>query len=432
MTGYAEYGAWGRLPAPPQRAIRDLSGPSLAAQSTSLLPYGRGRSYGDSCLNSDGVLLDTRDQDHLLSFDNGVLRCESGVRFDDLVRLFVPLGWFLPVTPGTTEITLGGAIANDVHGKNHHRAGTFGRHVRRIGLWRSDRGELTCSADQDPELFGATIGGLGLTGLIRWAEFDLKPIPSNAVRVMTEPFDTLEQFMNLSFEHSTRAEYTLAWLDSLSAKRGRCRGLFFAGNHADEPVREGRRWRPSLPSDLPGFVLNRGTIGAFNRLYYQRGKRRGTDNQSLWRFFYPLDGIRHWNRLYGRRGFYQYQCVVPLDAVKALQRLLETIRLAGQGSFLGVLKVFSDIPSPGWLSFPRQGVCLALDLPNRGPDTAALLKRLDLQLAECGGRLYPAKDACMSPTDFAQAYPALERFRGQCDPAFSSDFWRRVSAKGGV
>ncbi|MBY6223065.1 FAD-binding oxidoreductase [Ferrimonas balearica] len=425
MAETCDYLPWGHLPTPPQRVHRLDNPEQLNTLSGSLLPFGLGRSYGDSCVNSEGLLVDTRSWDHYLGFQDGRLRCEAGVTLAQVVQTFVPKGWFLPVTPGTQSVTIGGAIANDVHGKNHHSAGTFGCHVREIGLWRSDRGKVVCSAEQEPELFAATIGGLGLTGLILWAEIQLKPIPGNQVTVQTHPFQDLDEFIALSARHQN-TEYTVAWLDCFSAKDGRCRGLFYAGEHsaASKPLRQA--WRPRMPFNLPGGVMNRATISAFNELYYRQGLRQPNKQQSLIPFFYPLDGIDQWHRLYGRKGFFQYQCVMPLEAKAGMQSILERIQSAGTGSFLGVLKVFADKPSPGLLSFPQPGICLALDLPNRGESTLALMRELDAILRDHGGRLYPAKDARMDPNDFQRTYPALEPFRHQCDPRFSSDFWRRV------
>ncbi|SHH18052.1 FAD-binding oxidoreductase [Ferrimonas marina] len=430
MPSCSDYRAWGLIPDRDQRALRNLDPKQLEQHRGKVLPFGRGRSYGDSCLNSDGALLDTRDCDHLMAFDaeRGLLRCESGVTFEELVRLFLPKGWFLPVTPGTMEITLGGAIANDIHGKNHHGGGTFGCYLTQIALWRSDEGVVICSPDNRTELFNATIGGLGLTGLILWAEFQMKAVPGNAIEVETHPFQTLQEFVELSEQANDKFEYTVAWLDCFSAQNGQCKGLFYQGNHSEKPLKDiASGWRPSIPFNLPGWLLNRWSISAFNALYYWQGQRKRHQLQHCIPFFYPLDGIRNWNRLYGKRGFYQYQCVLPLTELDKMQSLLEQLAAAGTGSFLGVLKLFSDHPSPGQLSFPQPGICLALDIPNRGEKTRTLLDRLDQQLLAAGGRLYPAKDARMSASAFHHFYPQAKDFAKHCDPKFQSDFWARVN-----
>lgn len=401
-----------------------------------VLPFGNGRSYGDCCLNPGGALVRMRRLDRFIRFDRerGILECEAGVLLEDILRLAVPAGWFLPVTPGTWLVTVGGAIANDVHGKNHHRAGTFGCHVRRLTLLRSDRGRLSCSATEHPDLFCATIGGLGLTGLILTAEIALRPIPGPWLEVQTIPFAGVEEFLKLSAESDQTHEYTVAWIDCGAAGRQLGRGIFQRANHAPcEPRRSRRYERRRKPLEIP-FVppvsaVNAVTARAFSALYYHR--QRAQAGRRLIRygpFFYPLDGLAHWNRLYGPGGFHQYQCVLPGAAVHdSLEALLEAMSQARAGTFLSVLKGFGERQSPGLLSFPQRGATLAVDFP-ASSRTASLLARCDAIVAAAGGRLYPAKDARMPGALYRAGYPQWREFATLIDPRCSSAFWRRVVA----
>jgi len=420
--------SWGRLPAVPAAAEPwwALRSAALPEGDGSLLAYGNGRSYGDVCLNSGGTLLRTRGLDRFIAFDagRGVLRCEAGVLLADILDVFVPRGWFLPVTPGTRFVTVGGAIANDVHGKNHHGAGTFGRHVRRFELLRSDGSRRICAPDENAEWFAATIGGLGLTGLVTWAEIDLKRIAGPAVAAVNTRFNGLDAFFTLNAAAEARHEYTVAWIDCLAATP---RGIFMAGDHAPSvEIASAPPNQPlSLPLTPPRSPINGLTLRAFNFAYYHRPlAAKAVVHYAP--YFYPLDGILHWNRLYGRRGFYQYQCVLPPAAREALAEILRSIVESGDGSFLAVLKTFGDVPSPGMLSFPMPGMTLALDFPNRGAATLALFERLDAIVGAAGGRLYPAKDARMSGAFFRRGYPRLTEFSTFLDPKFASDFSRRV------
>jgi FAD/FMN-containing dehydrogenase len=433
----ADYASWGNYP-PARQQVRRLFWRHAALpsvdQGSSLLPYGLGRSYGDSCLNDGGTLLDTTGLDHLIEFDpeSGLLRCEAGLSLAAILRLMVPRGWFLPVTPGTKFVTVAGAVANDIHGKNHHRAGTFGRHVSRFELLRSDGQRLICSPHENEPLFRATIGGLGLTGLITWVELSLKPIRSDRIERESIKFASLDEFLELTRDSDERFEYTVAWIDCLASGANLGRGIFFRGNHAtvgSTPLRPGRPARLSVPFHAPNFVLGSWTVRAFNTVYYRRQTRKTVaDSVHYDPFFYPLDSVNHWNRLYGRRGFLQYQFVVPVDGgLEATRRVLARIAASGEGSFLAVLKVFGDAPRPGLLSFPAPGFTLALDFAQRGSSTTRLLDSLDRIVLDHGGRLYPAKDARMSSAAFEASFPAWRDFARLIDPAFSSSFWRRVT-----
>lgn len=432
------YASWGNYPAARQQVRKILwrADPlPVPADGETVLPHGLGRSYGDSCLNDGGSLLDTTGLDHFIEFDraSGLLRCEAGVSLAAILELAVPHGWFLPVTPGTKHVTLGGAIANDVHGKNHHRAGTFGRFINRLELLRSDGSRLVCSAGDHDDLFRATIGGLGLTGLITWAELRLEQVESDSIDYESVRFSNLDEFFELAQDSDKRFEYTVAWVDCLVHGSNLGRGVFLRGNHAAAPrgplrPRSARKIR-SLPIHLPGFVLNRFSIRAVNSVYFHKQRQRLVRRTTHFEpFFYPLDSIGNWNRLYGRRGFMQYQCVVPLHSGReGIRRILSRIAHSEDASFLAVLKVFGDVPSPGMLSFPRPGVTLALDFANRGPRTLALLEELDRIVRRQAGRVYPAKDARMSPESFDAYYPEWREFSRYVDPRFSSSFWRRVT-----
>ena len=431
--------SWGRYPdvEQTQQPLNWQDDPWPSSSQGSLLAHGQGRSYGDVALNEDGVLLMTDAMNRFIAFDReqGILRCEAGVTFAAILNLIVPPGWFLPVTPGTKFVSVGGAVANDVHGKNHHQAGSFGRYVNQIGLRRSDEALVILSPTQNQDLFQATIGGLGLTGLMVWVEFRLKKISSTFIDQQIEKFSNLTRFFELSEAAAKDWEYTVAWVDCLAKGSQLGRGIFFRGNHASsagvarEPTDYGKT-RLSMPITLPGMVLNHATISIFNQLFYRRPRRQQA-RVHFDPFFYPLDKVAHWNRMYGGKGFFQYQCVIPSHHAHAvMSRILHTIARSGQGSFLSVLKVFGDVTSPGMLSFPRPGVTLALDFANRGDKTRALLAQLDeITLAE-GGAVYPAKDACMSAQAFQQYYPQWAQFAEYIDPAFSSSFWRRVTQTG--
>jgi FAD/FMN-containing dehydrogenase len=400
-----------------------------AAAAGSLLPYGLGRSYGDSCLNDGRELIDCRRLNRILGFheSSGMVRCESGVSLSEIIDVLLPKGWFLPVTPGTRFVTVGGAIANDVHGKNHHRAGSFGAHVRQIALHRSHDGLVICNAEQNVDMLRATIGGLGLTGVIAWADIQLKRVAGPWIDAEVVQFQSLDSFLELSRESDGRFEYTVAWLDCFAGKN--LRGIFFRGNHASERGMEVRRKRgPKLPIALPGWMLNRYTVKAFNSAYYKiHSAKKGESVVPYNSFFYPLDSVGQWNLLYGRNGFLQYQCVIPENDVEAVGELLERVAHSGMGSFLGVLKQFGSAPSAGVLSFARPGITVALDFAMRGERTLKLLQSLDEVVRQSGGALYPAKDARMSPALFEASFPRWRAFVPFIDPKMSSSFWRRVT-----
>lgn len=398
------------------------------------LPFGIGRSYGDSCLAASDNVLHMRSLDRFISVDwqTGGIIAESGVTLEEILALAIPNGWFLPVTPGTKYVTLGGAIANDVHGKNHHVRGTFGRHVRRFSLVRSDRQPVSCSMEENHELFFATIGGLGLTGVIEWAELQLIPIQSSMMDTTTIRFDSLGEFFALSCELDGGHEYTVAWVDCLAKGASVGRGVFMVGNHAQTGSLEVHTMRKIvIPFTPPISAINRLSLRLFNTTYYRLHKAgRHQSTVSYDPFFYPLDRILKWNRIYGIKGFQQYQCVIPeRNAEPVTRELLGAIAATGDGAFLAVMKRFGSIVSPGLLSFPMAGVSLALDFPQHDRLNNDLFPRLDTIVRQADGRLYPAKDAHMSGEDFRNFYPNWERLESLRDPALCSRFWNRVTSQ---
>ncbi len=419
--------SWGQLSASPAAeerwwSHRDADLPTL---NGTLLAYGNGRSYGDVGLNSGGTLLHTRGMKRFMAFDehSGVLTCEAGVLLAEILEVFVPRGWFLPVTPGTRFVTVGGAIANDVHSKNHHGAGSFGCHVRRFELLRSDGSRRLCSSSENAEWFAATLGGLGLTGLITWVEMELRPIQSASMDVENTRFHGLDEFFAINAQAEAQHDYTVAWIDCLASP---IRGIFMAGDHATSGRLDATIGKAlSVPLTPPVSLINGVSLRAFNQIYFHR-PLAARQRVHYAPFFYPLDSVLHWNRIYGRPGFFQYQFVLPTASRAALDDILRCIAKSGQGSFLAVLKTFGDKPSPGMLSFPTQGVTLALDFPNRGASTRLLFDSLDTLVSAANGRLYAAKDARMSAEFFRRSYPRLEEFMPFIDAKFSSDFARRV------
>jgi L-gulonolactone oxidase len=426
--------AWGRIggsdaPVAAPRFRGDLDD-ILRLDGSPRLAIGARRSYGDSGLLSRGRLIDMTGLDRFQDFDpaTGLLNAEAGVLLADIMAAFVPRGWFVPVTPGTRYVTLAGAIANDVHGKNHHVAGTFGRHVTSLRLRRSDGPPREISADGDGDMFAATVGGLGLTGVIESACLRLQPITSAWLKTETIPFDALDAFVAISRDRS-HLQHSVAWIDCTASGRSLGRGIFTGADWLGDGRLEPHPSRQAqVPAEAPGWLLNPLSLRAFNALYDQKERFRPRHSQAHYSsVFHPLDAIGDWNRLYGPAGFYQYQCVTPLAAgIEPVRDLLRLVSASGQGSTLAVLKRFGDLTSPGMLSFPAPGFTLALDFPNRGERTLALLSRLDEVVARAGGRLYPAKDGRMSRDLFEAGYPGLGRFRRHRDPAAQSDFGLRM------
>jgi FAD/FMN-containing dehydrogenase len=431
------YQSWARFPKVRQDAIvlteRSARLPIVPGRGP-YLPFGNGRSYGDSCLIDGGVLLDCRGLNRVIEFnaERGTIKCEAGVLLSEILELVVPHGWFLPVTPGTKFVTVGGAIGNDVHGKNHHHRGTFGCHVRALELLRSDGERRVCSQSENAPWFRATVGGLGLTGVITWAELQLLPIESDQIDEEVIRFGNLQEFVDLARESDASNEYTVAWVDSLATGKTLGRGLFMRGRHATGegvPLRARGGPRVTIPFTPPVALVNQASLRVFNALFYRKQLstvRRCRVHYD--QFFYPLDGIGAWNRLYGPIGPLEHQSVIPLaGGVDVVRELLDRTNKAGVGSFLTVLKVFGNVVSPGLLSFPRPGFTLALDFPVKGQTTFRLLDDLDAVIRAAGGAVYPGKDGRMSAASFQAFYPKWRELVPFVDPNFSSGFWRRVS-----
>ena len=412
---------WGRFPVIDCATVEPRGSDEVLAAmagSTSLIARGNGRAYGDSALNRASTLL-MGHQSRLLSFDadSGILCCEAGTLLSDLLAVFVPRGWFPPVTPGTKFVTVGGMIAADVHGKNHHCHGSFGDHVESLDLAVADGRVLHCSAVENADLFAATRGGMGLTGIILRATFRLTRIETAAIRQETRRAANLDEVME-QFEAGRDWTYSVAWIDCLARGGALGRSLLYLGEHArlDEldptaraaplavPTKAVRR----VPVDFPSFALNRLTVAAFNQIYFRSG-RPGTALIDYDTFFYPLDAVLEWNRIYGRAGFTQYQCVLPKQASHAgMTALLNKIAASGAGSFLAVLKLFGR--QDGLLSFPMEGYTLALDFRASAP-VFNLLIELDAIVRDHGGRLYLAKDSRTGAAMMASGYPKLAKFQ---------------------
>ena len=431
VAAQTSYASWGGLHMTPAASLLPLSRAELTLPAGPWLAYGNGRSYGDSCFPAAGTLIDMRQLNRILSFDqdSGIIHVEAGLMLGDLIRQIAPTGWFPAVVPGTQHVTIGGALANDIHGKNHHRQASFGAHVRRFTLHRSDGRVLSCSPNENSALFRASIGGMGLTGLISTIEMQLMRVPSPAVMQEAIPLANLGDFFTLAPIAEQCSSYVVAWLDSLATGRKLGRGVLFAGDHAaGEPSEPMSSARFAVPFTPPFSLINRSSLKLFNTAYRWRAlAQRGPALVSASRFFFPLDGVGHWNRLYGPRGLRQHQSVIPLVKAEAtIAAMLETTQQARHASFLTVLKLFGDQPSPGLLSFPRAGATLTLDFPYRGQATDHLLDRLDAMVLAVGGRINPYKDAHMSRETFHASFPQVEELKAQLDPAARSMFAERV------
>lgn len=412
---------WGRFPALECKTLllREPGDIGLAFErSPSLIARGNGRAYGDAAINPETTLL-TRRCDRFLAFDTrrGVIECEAGVLLSDLLNVTVAHGWFPCVVPGTKLVTVGGLIAADVHGKNHHLHGSFGRSVESLRLALADGTIVTCSPTENSEIFAATFGGMGLTGVIISARIRLQPIASDFIHETTIRAPHLEVLLQLFTEHHA-STYSVAWIDCLAKGRQFGRSILMLGEHAEpsgnsnaqcsDRSRRKRRSVPSVPIELPASPLNAWTIALFNELYYRLhkpGKRlRHYDG-----FFFPLDAMRDWNRIYGKRGFVQYQCVIGgPDAAQGLRDILRVVCEMGSGAFLAVLKKLG--PGNRFLSFPMEGYTITLDFPVRR-QTIDELAKLDAIVAEHQGRIYLAKDARAPRELIERGYPEIDRFR---------------------
>jgi decaprenylphospho-beta-D-ribofuranose 2-oxidase len=404
---------WGKYPAIDAKILLPQTHNDCAnflKSNQIVLPRGMGRSYGDSA-NSSTVIESTY-LDHFIEFDKttGVLTCEAGVSIREILQLITPKGWFVPVTPGSSFVTMGGAIASDVHGKNHHLSGTFSEHLLSFDLMLGSGEIISVTKDNYPDLFRATCGGMGLTGMILSASIQLKPIQSSRIIQSTIKTNCLEEVCE-QFEANHASTYSVAWIDCLASGKRLGRSLLMLGEHSqDGTLKLEKKKSLNMPIDMPSSILNHYSIKTFNSLYYHRiFSQTKTELVSFEPYFYPLDAIDNWNRLYGEAGFVQYQFVLPKAVgVKGLRQILEVIVKSGKGSFLAVLKVFGRA-NENYLSFPIMGYTLALDF-KMSEGTVQLIKQLDSMVVEMGGRIYLTKDALMSETSFKKTYPHWERF----------------------
>jgi FAD/FMN-containing dehydrogenase len=435
-SGPPQFESWGRYPKYGAKVVpltwRGDFPAVLNGVHDSALPVGMGRSYGDVCLLKDGTLLQTTGMNRLIDFnpETGVLTAESGTTLAQILDFAVPRGFFLPVTPGTKYVTLGGAIANDIHGKNHDAAGSFGNHVPCFELVRSDGTHRLCSSTENPDWYAATIGGMGLTGLITWAQLRLRPIVSRGIDYEGIQFHGIDEFLELKHRYQN-VEYTVSWLDCVSTGKNFARGIFMLGEHSKIRGELKPSPEPKLvfPFEAPAFALSRTTVSMFNTVFFHKQMKSHVKTvQDYEPFFYPLDKVLRWNRMYGKRGLVQFQYALPWEHAKeGTIAILQEIAKSGLASFLAVLKAFGDVPSRGMMSFPLPGIMFALDFPIKPGITFPLLQRLGDMTLEYGGRLYPAKDAAMTPHQFQTFYPEWECFARYRDPLLTSSFWERVT-----
>ncbi|MFM9447093.1 FAD-binding protein [Streptomyces acidiscabies] len=438
---------WGRTAPSAARLIRPGTYEEAVAAVRGVgarggIPRGLGRAYGDAAQNAGGAVLDMTglDRVHAIDASEGIVLCDAGISLHRLMEVLLPLGWFVPVTPGTRYVTVGGAIGADIHGKNHHASGSFARHVPSFELLTADGTIRTVR--QGTPLFDATAGGMGLTGVILTARVRLHPVETSLMAVDTERATDLDDLMARLTEGDRHHRYSVAWIDLLARGASTGRAVLTRGDHAPlDALPPGKRRTPlafrpaalpAAPSFVPGGLLTRTTVGLFNELWYRRAPRaRAGELQRIPAFFHPLDGVPHWNRIYGRGGFVQYQFVVGHGREEALRRIVHRISARRCPSFLAVLKRFGE-SDPGWLSFPRPGWTLALDIPAALPGLAAFLDELDEEVAGAGGRVYLAKDSRLRPDLLTAMYPRADAFRelrAQLDPrgVFVSDLARRLN-----
>ena len=432
---------WGRYPVETCTLERPERYADLKPATDSLIARGQGRSYGDASLNENGGVILTERLDRMLALDikQGILQAEAGVTLAEILPVIVKQGWFLPVTPGTKHVSLGGCVAADVHGKNHHHDGGFGDHVLSIDLILADGSHKKCSADENAELFWATVGGMGLTGIIGEVTLKLIPIETAQMIVRNRAANNIEHLFELLQDPSLDDRYSVAWIDCLASGDSLGRGVAMFAHHATSaeytaanPLQSKHKRTRSLPFDFPAWVLNPFSISLFNNFYYKRESRKLTPFQCDYdSYFYPLDALGHWNRMYGKRGFVQYQCVIPEGtALAGITELLNELSASRRASFLAVLKRFGA-EGKGLLSFPLPGFTLALDLPIRDKGLFSLLDKLDHIVLQHGGRVYLAKDARLSAESFITMYPRLtawQKIKQNIDPAnrFSSSLARRL------
>ncbi len=436
--------SWGNYPVVKTTVLRPERYRDLFAIEGPFIPRGLGRSYGDAALLTNGNVVISERLDRILDFEptTGLLRAEPGLSLEAILHHFVPRGWFLPVTPGTKFATLGGCVAADVHGKNHHHEGTLGAHIEEIELILADRTVRRCSPKYDSDLFWATVGGMGLTGTISEVALRLQPIESSYIIARHYPATDLANAMSLLSEGGADDKYSVAWIDCLASGSDLGRSIVILGHHAKQnelppklqnaPLQLPNTRQYTVPISLPFSFVNSFSVRLFNALYYRvQSSKNGLEVMSYDSFFYPLDAIGQWNRIYGKKGFIQYQFVLPTEqAHEGLKAILERLAKSQRASFLAVLKRFGE-QGKGLLSFPRAGFTLALDIAVSDEDLFPFLDQLDEMVLHYGGRVYLAKDARLNADRFKAMYPNYELFQAikkQVDPTglIRSDLSKRL------
>ena len=443
-----ELSGWGRYP----RCLSTVISPeniseAMPPRAGQMIARGQGRSYGDAAMVEDGLVMLTERLARFLSFDeqSGLLRAEAGTTLAEVIDQYLPRGWFPAVVPGTKFVSLGGCVAADIHGKNHHRDGAFGAHVKEIEIVLADRSRHRCSPTAEASLFWATVGGMGLTGIITEVTAQLIPVESSYLVVQHTPAKDLDASFEVLADEAWDDHYTVAWIDCLARAGNLGRSVLMRGHHAtidalpaklrSQPF-SGPRRQHNVGFDFPSWILNSLSVRAFNEFYYRlQGRRKESFISDYESFFFPLDRIGNWNRMYGKRGFIQYQCVLPSGvALAGMRALLEALAAARRPSFLSVLKRFGPA-GQGLLSFPIEGYTLTLDLPVSDSDLFPFLDRLDEVVLKYGGRVYLAKDARLRSENFRAMYPQFaewQRLKTLFDPAgcFTSDLARRLGMYG--
>ena len=440
---------WGRFPCEPCDVYRPEVADSVSslmrdAGTCTFIARGMGRSYGDPAINAQGAVISMVRLNHFLDFDaaQGILACEAGVTLAEILHHFVPRGWFLPVVPGTKFITIGGAIANDIHGKNHHRDGSFSNFVVDFELLTASGEVMLCSPQEHADVFWATVGGVGLTGIILRARLTLMPIETAYVRVDYQRAPNLDAALAAITESDARNTYSVAWIDCLAEGASMGRSVIMSAMHARKtelprhavlPLEARLKSRPAVPVDMPAFALSPISVRAFNAVFYRAHPSRLGRVIEYDRFFFPLDSVPEWNRIYGKKGFVQYQATFPHARVEGLRTLLARLSGAARASFLAVLKRFGP-EGRGLLSYPFEGFTLSLDIPMRS-GLPEFLQELDRLVLEHEGRLYLAKDAVMAKETFGAMYPRLPEFvemKRRLDPEgrFASRQSRRLGLAG--
>ena len=422
--------SWGNLPVKKKIEKIDFNHRIFQNKKNKLLTYGNGRSYGDVCQNNFLINLESLDKFIEIDQETNTLTCSANLTLKEILKEIIPLGYFLPVVPGTQNVTIGGAIANDIHGKNHHTAGSFGNYVKEMELLRSDIGKIICDNSNHSSLFYSTIGGLGLTGIILSVKIELKKISSKKIRSISKTFKSFEEYVSLNKEIENKFEYCVGWVDLLNIRKKQFRGIILAGNHLEEDndeisVKNNLEFNFPL---VPSFSLvNKLSLYFLNYFYFYTGKRKSEKITNYKGFFFPLDIVNYWNKAYGKKGFFQYQFVVPNEnANNFFREFVNELKNCNETPALTVLKSFGPVPSLGTISFPREGVTMAIDFPNKGIGTLNFMRALDDIVIKNNGALYPAKDARMSKNTFIKSFPNHNKFKENIDPKMTSFFWERV------